>query len=135
MSFLCPYCYTYYPQADDQYCPKCQRAVPVADAPSGAIADENTLARLPPPARDERPPVRDDEPGPDLDVRKAALLDRIRLLERRVEELERGGHTNLTSRNFLARAFAVLGHFIVAYLLIAVPLFLIGACSGWFRRP
>ena len=135
MSFLCSRCYTYYPDVTDNFCPKCQMIVePMQEgaAPPDAIATEITLGKLPTPVRLE--PLKEEPISPELDVTRAALLDRIRLLERRVEELERGGHTNLTSHSFFARAFAVFGHWLVAYLVIVVPLFVLGFCTGVGRR-
>jgi hypothetical protein len=62
------------------------------------------------------------------------LRDRIRVLEKRIAQLEaRGGHTNLLSDSFFTRAFAVWGHFIVAHLLIALPLFALAYFCAFLR--
>jgi membrane-bound ClpP family serine protease len=55
----------------------------------------------------------------------------IQTLRARVDELERRAnltelpHTMLLDPSFLKRAFAVLGHYLVASLLIALPIYLL----------
>ncbi len=56
----------------------------------------------------------------------SALLARIKHLEGRVAFFEgRYPNTSLLSPNFLARAFTVLGHLIVAQLIIAIPIWIL----------
>jgi len=47
----------------------------------------------------------------------------IAALRWRLDQLE--GRTMLTSPSFLKRSFAVLGHYLVASLLVALPIYLI----------
>lgn len=55
-----------------------------------------------------------------------ALLSRIRHLEERLAFLEgRLPRTSLLSSNFLARAFTIFGHQLVAQLIIAVPIWVL----------
>jgi hypothetical protein len=63
-----------------------------------------------------------------------AVTDRIAALEQRIVDLEKRLHgTNLVSPRFLVRAFAVFGHAMVAYLIIAFP-FLLWALFSDVRR-
>lgn len=55
----------------------------------------------------------------------------IKRLEREINLLKaRQKSTWLTSSSFLKRAFGVLGHLIVAYILIAIPIVIIMAIIG-----
>ncbi|MDX9758866.1 MAG: hypothetical protein RBU27_06865 [Bacteroidota bacterium] len=68
-------------------------------------------------------PVR--EPTPELDALRAQLLSleqRLTAIEHRQTQMPALPSTNLLSGSFLARAFAVLGHNLVAWLIIAIPL-------------
>jgi hypothetical protein len=58
-------------------------------------------------------------------------------LEQRVAELEKQLRaSNLHSSYFLTRAFAVWGHFIVAHLLIVIPIAVVaGILSALLRLP
>jgi hypothetical protein len=68
----------------------------------------------------------------DLLRRISELQTRIKVLEERVVSTERRQsmlpeypQTALLSPNFLTRAFAVLGHYIVAGLIITIPIYVI----------
>ncbi len=60
----------------------------------------------------------------------------INQLQRRLDQLQ--ARTNLVSTSFLKRAFAVLGHYLVASLIICVPIyaliFVIAIAAGAFGR-
>jgi hypothetical protein len=68
----------------------------------------------------------------DLQHRLSELQSHIKTLEERVISVERRQsmqpdlpQTALLSGSFLTRAFAVLGHYIVASLIIAIPIYVI----------
>lgn len=67
----------------------------------------------------ERPLVlpRSNEPA-EVELLRA----RVARLEARIDEIPR---TMLLSRSFMARAFAVLGHYLVAGLIIALPFYVL----------
>jgi hypothetical protein len=68
-----------------------------------------------------------DAPHPEVAYSTEMLMFRIVAMEQRILEMEQQlPHTNLLSPKFLTRAFTVLGHAFVAYLIIAAP-FLLGA--------
>jgi hypothetical protein len=65
-------------------------------------------------------------------------LDRIESLEYRIKKLENdilmGTHlpaTSLLSDSFLRRAFTVFGHYFVASLIIAIPIWIIGLIAAF----
>jgi hypothetical protein len=88
-----------------------------------------------PPMEDQIPPM----PGPtpqmsqtdfqhEINVLKShlkVLEERIVSTERRQAQLPVIPQTNLLSGSFLTRAFAVLGHYTVASLIITIPLFIV----------
>lgn len=53
------------------------------------------------------------------------LEGRIASMERRQSQLPALPQTNLLSGSFLTRAFAVLGHYLVASLIIVIPLYIV----------
>ena len=60
-----------------------------------------------------------------------AMEKRIIWLENQIEQSKNNSSaTNLLSPNFLSRAFAVWGHFMVAQLLIFIPLYCLLAILG-----
>ncbi|MBN1446479.1 MAG: hypothetical protein JXA28_01010 [Bacteroidetes bacterium] len=68
----------------------------------------------------------------DLQHRLSELQSHLKTLEERVISMERRQsmqpdlpQTALLSGSFLTRAFAVLGHYIVASLIIAIPIYII----------
>ncbi|PLX32152.1 MAG: hypothetical protein C0600_03580, partial [Ignavibacteria bacterium] len=68
----------------------------------------------------------------DLQRRVSELDSHVKLLEERVVSMERRQsmqpdmpQTALLSGSFLTRAFAVLGHYIVASLIIAIPIYIV----------
>ena len=68
----------------------------------------------------------------DLQHRISQMQTQIKVLEERVVSMERKQHmqpdlpqTNLLSGSFLTRAFAVLGHYLVAALIITIPIYVI----------
>ena len=68
----------------------------------------------------------------DLQRRVSELDSHVKLLEERVVSMERRQsmqpdmpQTALLSGSFLTRAFAVLGHYIVGPLIIAIPIYIV----------
>jgi hypothetical protein len=66
------------------------------------------------------------EPGT-VDVR--AAVNEIAQLKARLNELE--SRTNLISEKFLKRAFAVMGHYLVASLVLILPIWVIAFVIGF----
>jgi uncharacterized Zn finger protein (UPF0148 family) len=132
MSIFCPHCDTYLMQDEGNLCPNCHRPLRELDVnPAHAMATEKTIAKLA--ADDDK--AASTPAKPQYTEEQDFLRDRIRVLERRIAYLEeRGGHTNLMSNSFLARAFAVWGHFVIAHILIVAPLFLVMCFLGFLKR-
>lgn len=68
----------------------------------------------------------------DLQRRVGELDSHVKLLEERIVSMERRQsmqpdlpQTALLSGSFLTRAFAVLGHYIVASLIIVIPIYIV----------
>jgi hypothetical protein len=121
----CPHCQIALPPLVDAYCPECRGDLSVQPR---TITPELTLR--PPRPRDLDLTNRDAA----ADAAAADTAARIFVLERRVAELERRlKQSALFSENFLSRAMTVLGHGIVAYLLLLVPLMVLAVCSGAYR--
>lgn len=58
---------------------------------------------------------------------------RLKELERKVGNMQYPRtlpNSNLFSDSFMSRAFAIFGHWFVAYLLVAIPLFILVALMG-----
>ncbi len=71
-------------------------------------------------------------PVPDLQHEINVLKTQMQTLEQRIASAERRQSqmpalpkTNLLSGSFLTRAFAVLGHYLVAGLIVTVPIYII----------
>lgn len=68
------------------------------------------------------------DPARELNVLRSQLQtleQRIASMERRQSQFPALPDTNLLSGSFLTRAFAVLGHYMVATLIIMVPLYIL----------
>ena len=119
MSTHCPHCGARTPDVGDAFCPECRRPLDEPPASSQAI----TVSEF---VRSRRKTENDADLG---------LLDHIAWLEQRVAELEqRWNRSSLLSDTFLTRSFAVLGHFLVAYLIIVAPFILFASCAGVLLR-
>ena len=77
-------------------------------------------------------PEQPAPPGPDLLHELHVLRTQMQTLDQRMASMERRQsqmpalpQTNLLSGSFLSRAFAVLGHYLVASLIIAIPVWIL----------
>lgn len=77
-------------------------------------------------------PEQPAPPGPDLlhelnvlRMQMQTLDQRLASMERRQSQIPALPQTNLLSGSFLSRAFAVLGHYLVASLIIAIPVWIL----------
>jgi hypothetical protein len=77
-------------------------------------------------------PEQPASPGPDLLHELNVLRTQLQTLDQRMASMERRQsqmpalpQTNLLSGSFLSRAFAVLGHYLVASLIIAIPIYIV----------
>jgi hypothetical protein len=61
----------------------------------------------------------------ELHLEISQLKERIGVLENLVNQNSKLPKTNLLSDSFIKRAFAVLGHYIIAGLIIAIPFYLL----------
>jgi hypothetical protein len=120
MDTVCPHCGSQLPMVADAFCPACRQPLGEAPITSSANIQANTITYSP--------------PASSL-AKVAGPLDRTASLEERIAQLEwRLQQSNLHSESFLARAFTVWGHFMVAYLIILLPIFLIAMCAGLMSR-
>ena len=114
MDAHCPHCGIQLPEGTVQFCPECREPLGGIGEQSEAIAPASTIARLQP---------------AQTRAKEEALLERIVELELRTFELERRlQKTNLFSESFFARAFTIFGHFLVVYMIIALPFIFIALC-------
>lgn len=77
-------------------------------------------------------PEQPAPPGPELLHELNVLRTQMHTLDQRMASMERRQsqmpalpQTNLLSGSFLSRAFAVLGHYLVASMIIAIPLWIL----------
>lgn len=80
---------------------------------------------------EQHPPIPDPDAAPpsaDLQHEINVLKSQIKMLEERIVSTERRQsqlpvipRTNLLSGSFLTRAFAVMGHYLVASMIITIP--------------
>src|SRR5262249_17493311 len=116
MDAHCPHCGIQLSEGTGQFCPECREPLDGTGDQSEAIAPACTIARLHPARTDGK-----EESGD--------LLERIVELELRTFELERRlQKTNLFSESFFARAFTIFGHFLVVYMIIALPFIFMALC-------
>lgn len=85
-----------------------------------------------PPDPSSQTPAASPAPGADPQRELNVLRSQLQTLEQRIASMERRQsqlpalpQTNLLSGSFLTRAFAVLGHYIVASLIIVVPIYIV----------
>ncbi|MBE0642478.1 MAG: hypothetical protein IH600_00180 [Bacteroidetes bacterium] len=71
-------------------------------------------------------------PAPDLQHEINVLKTQLQMLEERIISTERRQsqmpalpRTNLLSGSFITRSFAVLGHYLVAALIVTIPVFIV----------
>lgn len=84
------------------------------------------------PMEDQNPPMpgtNNPVPPPDFQHEINVLKTQLQTLDERVVSMERRQsqmpilpQTNLLSGSFLSRSFAVMGHYLVASLIITIPL-------------
>jgi hypothetical protein len=121
MDAHCPHCGIQLPERAGQFCPKCQEPLDGTGEQSEAIAPASTIARLHPALTDGK-------------EESEALMERIVELELRTFELERRLQKSLLfSDSFYTRAFTIFGHFLVVYMIIALPFIFIAVCMDAMR--
>ena len=121
MDAQCPHCGVPLPAGTGSICPACGQALDSALITSQAIIPPENVARK---SRTRGSVDREEAPA-----------DEIEYLEQRIAQLEWRLHqSSLQSDKFLTRAFAVWGHFIVAHLIILLPIILFAMCAGLLGR-
>ncbi len=112
----CPHCGALLPNSTGRFCPECRQSL---DEPSPARppTEPDAPAALPASATEE--PIS-------AGTRKVIdrLEDRVAYLEQRLQQ------SSLYSPSFLTRAFTAFGHFLVAYLLTAVGVWLVAILAA-----